>query len=128
MKHAQADDSQGRTRRDMLKRLMSTGFAATIGAGLADLTGVTSAHAATSEVPRIPASMILNSLPANAPAALTQALASGCCIKYTRDEGHCSPKCGSGWCCYHVVSSGCGLNMVTCINVSCAEGNFTSGC
>lgn len=128
MKSTQADGPKGRTRRDVLKRMMSTGLVATIGAGLADLTGVTTAHAAESELPNIPGSMVLNSLSDDASAALKQAIASGCCIKYTRDEGHCSPKCGSGWCCYHVTSSGCGLNEIECVNVSCAEGNFTSGC
>jgi len=73
--------------------------------------------------------MILNALPADAPAALVAAINAGCCITYTLDEHHCgSQSCPSGYCCYHVTSPGCNLDEIVCIEVSCAEGDFTTGC
>lgn len=59
---------------------------------------------------------------------LREAIAAGCCILYTVAEGHCDPSCGSGWCCYHVVSTGCKMDRYECVNVPCSTGNFTTGC
>lgn len=116
------------TRRDMLRRAWSAGIFATAGAGLSELVGAGSARAAT-PTNQLPSTMILNALPPDAPAALRQAIEAQCCTTYTRDEGNCgSGGCGSGWCCYHVVSTACDIDEVVCINVSCAEGNFTTGC
>jgi hypothetical protein len=95
---------------------------------MSELVASSSARAATSQLPQLPATMILNGLPPDAPQALIDAIEDGCCITYTRDEGQCGGPCGTGWCCYHVVSSGCDINEVICVNVSCAEGNFTTGC
>ena len=73
--------------------------------------------------------MILRALPGDAPTALIQAIEDGCCIHYTRDENHCTPNpCPSGECCYHITSTNCGINETICIDVSCAEGNFSTGC
>ncbi len=117
------------TRREMLRRTVSAGVVATAGAGLAELFGAAPARALTPATTRLPATMILNALPTDAPAALVQAIENGCCIQYTRDENHCSPDpCPSGQCCYHIVSTGCDLNETICIDVSCAEGNFSTGC
>lgn len=121
--------SEKPTRRDMLRRAWSAGIVATAGAGLSELVGVGSARAATQPTTQLPATMILNALPPDAPTALIDAIEAGCCTTYTRDENHCgSGGCGAGWCCYHVVSTACDINEVICINVSCAEGNFTTGC
>jgi hypothetical protein len=113
----------------MLRRAWSAGIFATAGIGLAELVGAGGARAATPETNQLPATMILNALPTDAPTALIDAIEAGCCTTYTRDENHCgSGGCGTGWCCYHVVSTACDINEVICINVSCAEGNFTTGC
>lgn len=120
------DDS---TRRDMLRRVLSAGVFATAGAGISELLGTASAHAATTTTTRLPATMILKALPADAAPALVQAIEDGCCITYTRDEHHCTPDpCPTGSCCYHVVSTDCGINETVCVDVSCAEGNYTTGC
>lgn len=113
----------------MLRRAWSAGIFATAGIGLAELVGAGGARAATPETNQLPATMILNALPTDAPTALIDAIEAGCCTTYTRDENHCGlGGCGTGWCCYHVVSTACDINEVICINVSCAEGNFTTGC
>ena len=117
------------TRRDLFRRAWSAGILATAGTGLFELVGAGRARAATSQTNQLPATMILNALPADAPTGLIEAIEAGCCTTYTRDENNCgSGGCGTGWCCYHVVSTACGINEVVCINVSCAEGNFTTGC
>lgn len=114
------------TRRGALRRFLSAGVLATAGAGMSELLGARGAQADAAPM-RLPATMVLNALPADAPADLRAAIESGCCMNYYRDEFHCgSGGCGPGWCCYHVV--GCGRDEVLCINVSCAEGNFSSGC
>jgi hypothetical protein len=120
--------SERATRREVLRRLGSAGVLATATAGLSELFGSSSARAATTQLPQLPATLVLNALPPDAPTGLAAAIESQCCITYTRDEGHCGSPCPSGYCCYHVVSTGCGLDEVTCIEVSCAEGNFTTGC
>jgi hypothetical protein len=117
--------SDVRTRREMLRGMFSTGLMATMGAGATGLLAAPSARSATTQ---LPATMILNALPADAPANLVAAIEAGCCTTYTRDEGHCNGSCGTGYCCYHVVSTNCGIDDVACIQVSCAEGNFTTGC
>ncbi len=116
------------TRRALLMRIGSAGALATVGAGLAELVGSGSARAATTQLPQLPATMVLNALPPDAPAVMRTAIEDQCCITYTRDEGHCGSGCPSGSCCYHVVSKSCGLNEIACVEVSCAEGNFTTGC
>jgi hypothetical protein len=117
----------GRTRRDVLRGGSRLGILATAGAGLAELLSPTRAGADT-QLPQLPATMILNALPPDAPPDIRAAIEAGCCIHYTRDVGHCGSGCPSGSCCYRVVSTGCGINEVTCVEVSCAEGNFTTGC
>lgn len=117
------------TRRDMLRRAWSAGILATAGAGLSELVGAGTARAATPQLPQLPVTLILNALPADAPSALRDAIDAGCCTTYTLDEHHCgSNNCPSGYCCYHVVSTGCGINEVVCLEVSCSEGDFSTGC
>lgn len=117
------------TRRDMLRQALSAGVFATAGAGVSALFGASSTRAATTATPQLPATMILRALPADAPPALIQAIEAGCCIHYTRDENHCTPDpCPTGSCCYHVVSTNCGIDETVCVGVSCAEGNFSTGC
>lgn len=113
------------TRREVLRRMFSTGVAATAGAGLSGLLAAPRAGAATTQ---LPATMILNALPPDAPPSVVAAIQAGCCITYIRDENHCGAPCGTGYCCYHLTSTSCGLNEITCVQVSCAEGNFTTGC
>ena len=71
---------------------------------------------------------VLAALPPTASQALRHAIAAGCCVTYTVAEGHCTPACGSGACCFHVVSTDCGINSYECVNRSCDKGNFTTGC
>jgi hypothetical protein len=117
------------TRRDMLRRMLSAGVLATASAGMSGLFLAPGARADTSPLPQLPASVVLNALPPDAPPALVAALEDGCCITYTLDEHHCgSGSCPSGYCCYHVVSTDCGINEVVCIEVGCDTGNFSTGC
>jgi hypothetical protein len=117
------------TRRDALRRIFSAGIVTTAGAGLSELLVPSGARAASPQLPQLPATMILNALPADASASVTAAIEAGCCITYTRDEHHCgSSNCPTGACCYHIVSANCGINEIACVAVSCAEGNFTTGC
>lgn len=127
--HRAADGlgEQNITRRGVLRRITSIGAVATVGAGMSELVGLGTARAVTPAATKLPATMVLNALPPGAD-AVRAAIEASCCITYTRDEGKCSPACGSGWCCYHVTSSDCGLNTIECIEISCAEGNFTTGC
>jgi hypothetical protein len=116
------------TRRGVLRKFLSAGIVTTAGAGIAEMFTPTVARADT-QLPRLPATMILNALPPNAPAGLQEAIEAGCCITYTLDEHHCgSNSCPSGECCYHIQSTNCGLDYVTCLGVSCAEGDFSTGC
>jgi hypothetical protein len=116
------------TRRDALRRIGSAGMLATVSAGLLDLLGAIPAGASTATSSQLPATMVLNALGPNAPAGLSVAIQSGCCVHYTRDEGACGSPCPSGSCCYHVTSTTCGLDSTGCVDVNCAEGNFTTGC
>lgn len=117
------------TRRDALRRIFSAGIVTTAGAGLSELLVPSGARAASPQLPQLPATMVLNALPADASPSVAAAIEAGCCITYTRDENHCgSGSCPSGSCCYHIVSSNCGLNEIACVTVTCAEGNFTTGC
>jgi hypothetical protein len=117
------------TRRDILRRFASASVITTAGAGITQLFGISAAKASTTQSPQLPATMILNALPANAPPTLAAAIEAGCCITYTRDEHACgSSSCPSGYCCYHVTSTDCNINETVCVEVSCAEGNFTTGC
>jgi hypothetical protein len=117
------------TRRDMLRGMLSVGLVTTAGTGLSGLFAAPGARAATTQLPQLPANLILNALPADAPSALVTAIQNGCCTTYTLDEHHCgSGSCPSGYCCYHVVSTGCGINEVVCIEVGCDTGDFTTGC
>jgi hypothetical protein len=121
--------SEKPTRRDMLRRVWLAGVFATAGAGVSELLGTGSARAAAAQTTQLPATMILNALPTNAPPAIRAAIDAGCCVTYTLDEHHCgSGSCPSGYCCYHVVSTDCGLDEVACIEVGCSTGNFSTGC
>ena len=72
---------------------------------------------------------VLRVLAPEASPALRAALQADCCIHYTVAEGQCkSGGCGSGSCCYHVVSTGCNINEYTCVGVPCSTGNFSTGC
>lgn len=71
---------------------------------------------------------VLAALSPTASPALREAVAAGCCIIYTVAEGNCTPSCGSGWCCYHAVSSECKINVYECVNVPCSRGTFSTGC
>ncbi|HEX3617105.1 MAG TPA: hypothetical protein VHU61_11240 [Solirubrobacteraceae bacterium] len=72
---------------------------------------------------------VLKVLPSEASPALREALRSGCCTHYTVSEGDCrAGGCGTGNCCYHVVSTACGINEYTCVGVPCDTGNFSTGC
>lgn len=115
----------GSTRRQALRRFWVTGVLATAGAGLSEMLLRPNPAAAATLGPTMPAATILAALPADASAGLRAAIESGCCLYYTRDEGACSPACGSGTCCY--VISGCYKEGPLCITVSCTKGNFTSG-
>jgi hypothetical protein len=120
----------GETRRDTLRKLGRLGAFAVIGTGIGDLLGTAPARAAgtVTTTNQLPATMVLNALPPDEQ-IVRSAIENGCCLTYTRDEGHCSPSCGAGSCCYHVVgSNGCTTNEVTCVAVGCATGNFTTGC
>jgi hypothetical protein len=121
--------NHGLTRRGVLRRFLSAGLFTTAGVGLTQLITPASSRAATSELPRLPSTMVLNALPSDAPAGLREAIEAGCCITYTLDEHHCgNSSCPSGECCYHIQSTDCGLDYVTCLAVSCAEGDFSTGC
>lgn len=72
---------------------------------------------------------VLNALPADAPEDLREAIASGCCTYYTVAEGFCgSSGCGTGNCCYHIVSTACGKDVYQCVNHPCSYGNYSTGC
>jgi hypothetical protein len=117
------------TRRDMLRGLLSAGLLTTAVAGISALFAGPDARAGTTRLPQLPASVVLKALPADAPPALVAAIEDGCCITYTLDEHNCgSGSCPSGYCCYHVVSTDCGINEVTCIEVGCDMGDFSTGC
>jgi hypothetical protein len=117
------------SRREMLRRIFSAGVISTGAAGMAELLGVPAARAATPQLTNLPATMILNALPADGPPSIAAAIEAGCCITYTLDEHECgSEHCPSGSCCYHVTSPACNIDEVECVAVSCAEGNFTTGC
>ncbi|MGC9220102.1 MAG: hypothetical protein ACP5H2_01955 [Solirubrobacteraceae bacterium] len=121
--------SQTRTRREALRRFGSAGLLATAGAGVSSLFGSAPARADTPPLTQLPVTMVLNAIPAGAPTGLREAIEAGCCITYTRDEHNCGPdSCPSGECCYHIQSTDCGIDYVTCLAVSCAEGNFSTGC
>lgn len=125
--HNVRDDVQrGSTRRQALRRFWLTGVLATASTGLSELLMVPSASAATVEGVQLPVSIVLDALPPDAPVGLREAVASGCCLKYTRTEGECSPACGTGHCCYTI--SGCYDAGPLCISVPCSRGDFTSGC
>lgn len=70
----------------------------------------------------------LSALPPDAPQDLREAIASGCCTHYTVAEGMCGGAgCGSGWCCYHIVSD-CGPSGYQCVQHPCSYGNYSTGC
>jgi hypothetical protein len=117
------------SRREVFRRCGLAGITGLIGAGLAELVGAVPVRAASS-VQQLPATMVLNALPPGEQ-TVRAAIEAGCCLTYTRDEDRCgSGGCGSGACCYHVTGSGScsGTNEIICVDVSCAEGNFTTGC
>jgi hypothetical protein len=121
--------NEPRSRRKLLRRIFSGGVVSTGTAGVAELVGVPAARAATPQLPRLPATMILKALPADASPSIAAAIEAGCCITYTLDEHACgSEHCPSGYCCYQITSPACGIDEVQCVEVSCAEGDFTTGC
>lgn len=72
---------------------------------------------------------VLAALPSDAPQELRDMIASGCCTYYTVAEGMCgSSGCGTGRCCYHIVSTACPTNEYRCLDYPCDHGNFTTGC
>jgi hypothetical protein len=128
IKPANASD-ESPTRRDMLRRILSAGVLTTAGAGLTGLLTSPVARAASTPLPNLPSSLLLKALPADVSPAVLQAIADGCCVTYTLDEHHCgSGSCPSGYCCYHIVSTDCGLNEVACVGVGCDTGDFSTGC
>ena len=72
---------------------------------------------------------VLAALPAEAAPELRAAIQSGCCTHYYVAEGQCvAGGCGSGRCCYHVVSTACGIDRYECLDFPCSKGNFSTGC
>lgn len=72
---------------------------------------------------------VLTALPAEASPKLRAAIQSGCCIHYYVAEGQCvAGGCGSGRCCYHIVSTACHIDEYQCLSYPCSKGNFSSGC
>lgn len=85
--------------------------------------------AAASGPGSVQAADVLRALPADASQALRDAIAAGCCVHYTVAEGQCVPGgCGTGRCCYHIVSTDCGLDEYQCLDYPCDTGNFSTGC
>lgn len=71
----------------------------------------------------------LSALGPSASPALREAIASGCCVYFTVAEGMCGTgSCGTGRCCYHAVSTACGINQYECLNYPCSKGDFSTGC
>lgn len=71
----------------------------------------------------------LSALAPDVSPALREAIASGCCTYFYVAEGMCGTGgCGSGKCCYHVVSPACGIDKYECLNYSCSKGDFSTGC
>lgn len=116
----------GSTRRQALRRFWITGVLATASAGLSELFMLPRAAAATLPSTQLPIATVLAALGDDAPAGLRDAIASGCCVHFYRDEGACSPACGTGYCCY--TTDGCYVSGPSCISVSCSRGNFSTGC
>jgi hypothetical protein len=121
--------NEPRSRREMLRRIFSTRVFSTGAAGMAELLRMPAPRAAAPQLPSLPATRIRNALPADAPPSIAAAIDAGCCITYTLDEHACgSEHCPDGYCCYQITSPGCGIDEVQCVEVSCAEGDFTTGC
>lgn len=121
------DVQPGSTRRQALRRFWVTGVLATAGAGLSELLVLPrTAAAATGASVQLSAATVFDALPLDAPDGLREAIAGGCCLRYTRTEGECSPACGTGHCCYKI--SGCYTAGPLCISVPCSTGDFTTGC
>lgn len=116
----------GTTRRQALRRFVMTGLMATAGAGLSELLTARGAAAAVTPTRRLSAAEALAILPADAPESLAQAIASGCCLHFTRAEGACGAPCPAGQCCY--TWSGCTSGGPICLNYTCIKGNFSTGC
>jgi hypothetical protein len=75
------------------------------------------------------AEQLLEALPPEASPALRAALQADCCIHYTVAEGMCGAGgCGTGWCCYHAVSTGCNIDQHECLPFPCSKGTFSTGC
>lgn len=78
---------------------------------------------------QLPVEEVLTALAPEASEKLRAALTSGCCTHFYVAEGHCgSGGCGSGKCCFHVVSSACGIDQYECLDFPCSKGNFSTGC
>jgi hypothetical protein len=107
----------------MAQQLISAGNAVRPGFTPADFTPVGSTPAGFTPVGSTPAGFT--------PAGFTPAGASqsDCCTHYTVAEGHCQAGgCGSGSCCYHVVSTGCSIDKYLCVDLPCSTGDFSTGC
>jgi hypothetical protein len=112
----------------MTQQLLSTGTSVWVGSTPEGFTS-----AGFTPMRAVPVALspdqVLTALPPGASQALRDAIASGCCTHYTVSEGDCgSGGCGSGKCCYHVVSTDCGINVYECVEVPCSTGNFSTGC
>jgi hypothetical protein len=77
---------------------------------------------------QLSAEEVLGALGPEASPALRSALESNCCTHYTVAEGMCGGDCGTGRCCYHVVSTDCDINVYECVGFPCSHGNYSTGC
>jgi hypothetical protein len=117
------------TRREALRRFLSVGVAATAAAGLGELLTSPLARADQAPTAQVAVADVLAALPPDASPQLIAAIQSSCCTHYTVAQFHCgSGGCGSGFCCYHIVSTACGIDTYACLNYPCSHGNFSSGC
>lgn len=72
---------------------------------------------------------VLDMLPPEVSPKVRAAIASGCCTHYYVAEGRCVPGgCGTGRCCYHIVSTACSIDTYECLSYPCSKGNFSTGC
>jgi hypothetical protein len=107
----------------------SAGILARFAARIASIVRTPRADRRETAIVRLSAEEVLGALGADASPALRSALESNCCIHYTVAEGMCAGgSCGTGKCCYHAVSTDCGIDAYECIAYPCSHGNFSTGC
>jgi hypothetical protein len=107
----------------------AAGIVARFAARIAAIVRTPRAEAGRAGFVQLSAEEVLGALGPDASPALRSALGSNCCIHYTVAEGMCpGGSCGTGKCCYHVVSTDCGINNYECIAYPCSHGNFSTGC